>query len=201
MKNFLQKGEIVTVPAPADVSSGDFVTVGGFAGVAQMDAASGDDVAIVRTGIFTLPKATGAAWAKGDPLYWAAGTSKFTTVASGNLPAGVAAEAAESADTEGAVALVPAGSALRTVAGQATTVTASDTVVTGLSQLVAVVATLDSDPGDDPMLVSASIGDQAGSPDAGSFLLKTWKNTSGTDPTPAAASTFSKRVNWIAYGY
>jgi hypothetical protein len=51
------------------------------------------------------------------------------------------------------------------------------------------------------MLVSASIGDQAGTPAAGSFLLKTWKNTGGTDPTPAAASTFSKKVNWIAYGY
>jgi hypothetical protein len=48
--------------------------------------------------------------------------------------------------------------------------------------------------------VSASIGDQAGSPASGSFLLKTWKNTGGTDPTPAVATTFSKKVNWIAIG-
>ncbi len=85
--------------------------------------------------------------------------------------------------------------------GQATTVAASDTIVTGLSTLVSVVATLDSDPVDDPEWVSASIGDQAGAPAAGSFLLKTWKNTGGTDPTPAAATTFSKKVNWMAWGY
>lgn len=86
------------------------------------------------------------------------------------------------------------------VAGQSTTVAASDTIVTGLSLLVGVVATLDSDPVDDPFMVTASIGDQAGTPAAGSFLLKTWKNTGGTDPTPAAATTFSKKVNWWAFG-
>jgi len=84
--------------------------------------------------------------------------------------------------------------------GQATTVTASDTVVTGLATVVAVMASLDSDPVDDPFMASASIGDQAGSPAAGSVYIKTWKNTGGTDPTPAAATTFSKKVNWIAIG-
>lgn len=84
--------------------------------------------------------------------------------------------------------------------GQQTTVAASDTVVTGLSTVVAVIASLDSDPGDDPFMASASIGDQAGSPAAGSIYIKTWKNTGGTDPTPAAATTFSKKVNWIAIG-
>lgn len=84
--------------------------------------------------------------------------------------------------------------------GQLTTVTAADTVATGLATVVAVVATLDADPGDDPMLVSATIGDQAGTPAAGSVIIKTWKNTGGTDPTPVAASTFSKKVNWIAIG-
>jgi hypothetical protein len=84
--------------------------------------------------------------------------------------------------------------------GRHTTVAASDTVVTGLATVVAVIATLESDPVDDPFMVSASIGDQAGTPAAGSVLIKTWKNTGGTDPTPAAATTFSKVVNWIAVG-
>lgn len=84
--------------------------------------------------------------------------------------------------------------------GRHTTVAASDTVVTGLATVVSVVAVLDSDPGDNPMLVSASIGDQAGTPAAGSILIKTWQNTTGTDPTPVAATTFSKVVNWIAIG-
>lgn len=89
---------------------------------------------------------------------------------------------------------------LKIVGGQLTTVTASDTVVTGLSTVVAVIASLESDPVDDPMLVSAQIGDQAGTPAAGSVIIKTWKNTGGTDPTPAAAGTFGKLVNWIAIG-
>ena len=90
-------------------------------------------------------------------------------------------------------------SGYKIVRGVHTTVTASDTVVTGLSTVVAIVATLESDPGDNPLLVSASIGDQAGAPAAGSVLIKTWK-TDGTDPTPVAATTFSKKVNWVAIG-
>jgi hypothetical protein len=86
------------------------------------------------------------------------------------------------------------------VAGQMTTATATDTVVTGLATVVACGATLDADPGDDPMLVSATIGDQAGAPAAGSIIVKTWKNTGGTDPTPLAATTFTKKINWWAYG-
>lgn len=84
--------------------------------------------------------------------------------------------------------------------GQHTTVAAADTVVTGLTTVIAVIATLDSDPVDDPFMVSASIGDQSAAPVAGSVYIKTWKNTGGTDPTPAAATTFSKKVNWIAIG-
>jgi len=83
--------------------------------------------------------------------------------------------------------------------GQHTTVAASDTVATGLATVVSVVAVLDDDPGDDPLFVTASIGDQAGAPAAGSVLIKSWA-TNGTDPTPIAASTFTKKVNWIAIG-
>lgn len=90
-------------------------------------------------------------------------------------------------------------STLRFAAGQATTASASDTIVTGLTTVVGVIATYDTDPADANMQVSASIGDQAGTPAAGSILLKTWKHD-GTDPTPVAASTFSKKVNWLAWG-
>ena len=90
--------------------------------------------------------------------------------------------------------------AMKIARGVHTTVAAADTVVTGLTTVVAVVACLQSDPVDDPMLVTATIGDQAGTPAAGSVIIKTWKNTGGTDPTPAAATTFSKVVNWIAVG-
>lgn len=83
--------------------------------------------------------------------------------------------------------------------GQHTTVDENDTVVTGLTTVVAVVASLDSDPVDGAMYVTASIGDQAGAPAAGSVLIKTWKNTDA-DATHVAATTFSMKVNWIAIG-
>jgi hypothetical protein len=93
-----------------------------------------------------------------------------------------------------------AGTPFKFARGQFTTVTAADTVVTGLTTAVSVVASLEADPTDNPFMVSAQIGDQAGAPAAGSIIIKTWQNTGGTDPTPAAATTFGKKVNWIAIG-
>jgi hypothetical protein len=87
--------------------------------------------------------------------------------------------------------------------GQHTTVAASDTVVTGLSRVLQVTATLQDDPTDTASLAAATIGDQAGTPAAGSVLIKTWKPTTGGasgNPTLVAATAFSKKVNWIAVG-
>lgn len=95
--------------------------------------------------------------------------------------------------------LLAADSALRVAAGQHTTVDADDTVVTGLDEVTAVVAVLDDDPVDGAMHVTATIGDQAGSPAAGSVQIKTWKSTDA-DATLIAATTFGKKVNWIAIG-
>jgi hypothetical protein len=92
------------------------------------------------------------------------------------------------------------GQVLKFARGQLTTVTAADTVVTGLATVVAVVASLESDPTDNPFMASAQIGDQAGAPAAGAIIIKTWQNSAGTDPTPAAATTFGKKVNWVAIG-
>lgn len=92
------------------------------------------------------------------------------------------------------------GAGYRIARGQATTATASDTVVTGLTTVVAVVASLDSAPVIGCDRGTGSIGDQAGSPAAGSILIQTWKPTATGDATPIAATTFSKKVNWIAIG-
>lgn len=85
-------------------------------------------------------------------------------------------------------------------AGQKTTESASDTVVTGLASVSAAVAVLDSDPVLTCQYATASIGDQAGTPAAGSILIKTWMPTAANDATPTAATTFTKKVNWIAFG-
>lgn len=101
------------------------------------------------------------------------------------------------AQNQGAVIAI--GGGMKLARGQLTTVTATDTVVTGLATVVSVVASYETDPADANSYVSAQIGDQAGAPAAGSIIIKTWKQ-SGTDPTPIAADAFSKKVNWIAIG-
>ncbi len=109
-------------------------------------------------------------------------------------------------DKTAALAAVPPEGLLGVAAGyklargQHTTVAAVDTVVTGLATVVAVVAVLDSDPTLDPLFVTASIGDQAGAPAAGSIYIKSWQATAANDCTPIAATTFGKKVNWIAVG-
>ena len=88
---------------------------------------------------------------------------------------------------------------LRIATGVLTTASAADTVVTGLTTITACFATYSTDPADANTFVSATKGDQAGSPAAGSIIVKTWK-TDGTDPTPTAADAFSKLVNLLAIG-
>lgn len=79
-------------------------------------------------------------------------------------------------------------------------VTGTATVVTGLTTVVAVIATPQSDPdGVALAAVSATIGDQAGAPAAGSVILKCWKVTAVNDATLIAA-TAAQNVNWIAVG-
>lgn len=81
-------------------------------------------------------------------------------------------------------------------------VAASDTIVTGLATVVAVIAQWRDAPTLKQMFVVASIGDQAGAPAAGSVLIKTYKPTATGDVTPIAATDFTDNlsINWIAVG-
>jgi predicted RecA/RadA family phage recombinase len=191
------------------VSAGRPVLAGGRLAIALRDIPAGESDEVLVAGRVRGVKAN-EAWAVGDLVGWDAngnpavgdaGSGCWTKDAANwdaGYQGGVVEKAAGATDEVGIFDL---SGQLRTARGQHTTVAASDTVVTGLSKVVSVVAALDSDPVDDPMLVTASIGDQAGSPASGSIQIKTWKNTGGTDPTPAAATTFAKKVNWIAVGY
>lgn len=79
-------------------------------------------------------------------------------------------------------------------------VTGTATVVTGLATVVAVIATPQADlDGDTLAGVSATIGNQAGAPAAGSVILKCWKNNADGDASMVAANA-AKDVNWIAIG-
>lgn len=201
MKTLVQDGDVVPLTAPYDVLSGRGFLVDGVFAVAMADALSGAAVEGRVRGVFDLVKIGSQAWTLGQTVHWDNTNKRLTGVAAGNRRVGVAMAAVGSGagETTGRVLLLPEGGGGKIVHGQHTTVTAADTIVTGLGALAGVVATLDADPADDPFLVTASIGDQAGAPAAGSFLLKTWKNTGGTDPTPVAATTFARKVNWIAF--
>lgn len=79
---------------------------------------------------------------------------------------------------------------------------ASDTVVTGLATVVAVIAAFDSAPTVKQLFCAAQIGDQAGSPAAGSILIKTYKPTAVNDVTPTPATDFTDNlvIAWLAIG-
>ena len=94
MKNYIQSGDTITVPAPADVKSGSLVVVGDLCGVAEFSAAAGDAVEITTKGVFTLPKVPAQAWTVGAKLYFVAADQQVTTTATGNTFIGHAVEAA-----------------------------------------------------------------------------------------------------------
>ena len=87
------------------------------------------------------------------------------------------------------------------IARGAAAVTGTLTVVTGLTKVISVNATSETDPDGVALAeVSSQVGDQAGSPAAGSVILKTWKVTATNDATLIAA-TVAKTINWVAIGY
>lgn len=86
MKNYIQRGDTLTVAAPAAVKSGDFVQVGRIRGVAVTDAASGADVELCTSGVYRLEKLGSEAFASvGLPVYVVLsgnGVKKVTTASS-----------------------------------------------------------------------------------------------------------------------
>lgn len=104
-KNFIQPGDTVTVPAPADVTSGSGVLVGALFGVAAFDAKSGVDVELNTKGVYTLPKTSAQAWTVGAKVYWDG--SKCTTAdgSGANTLIGHALVAAASPSATGVVRL------------------------------------------------------------------------------------------------
>jgi predicted RecA/RadA family phage recombinase len=92
MKNYIQPGEAITIPAPAAVVSGAGVTVGSLFGVANADAANGEPVVLSTVGVFELPKVAADAIAVGEPIYFDAGEASNDD--SAGIKVGVALAAA-----------------------------------------------------------------------------------------------------------
>lgn len=107
MRNYIQPGENLTLPAPAAIASGEATLIGAIFGVASNDAALGADVAFVTTGVFTLPKVAVDDVTLGAPLYWDAAAKKVTIDddSGANNRVGAAVTAAAAATTTVSVRL------------------------------------------------------------------------------------------------
>ena len=101
MKNFIQAGRTVTVPAPTGGAlSSDPVLVGSLFGVAAYTAAQGAPLEIQTEGVFDLPKAASITFAIGDKVYFDPVAETVTSVATGGTKLiGQALAVAGSADT------------------------------------------------------------------------------------------------------
>lgn len=166
-------------------------------GVVQNTPAAGEAVQLRTVGITKVK--LGGTVTRGDRLGPKSDGTALSIGTGVGEGAGIALQSGVIGDII-SMLLVPQAGGYKIARGQATTVAASDTIVTGLNTVVAVVAVLDDDPVAGCQDVTASIGNQAGAPAAGSFLLKTWKSTATADTALIAATTFGKKVNWIAVG-
>lgn len=108
--NYKGSGDLITVPAPAAVSSGHIVVVNTqLFGVATADAGSGADVALRRGGVWEFDKVTGAngSGLVGAIAYWDNTGKQITTSATSNTKVGVFTKDAVSTAVKATVALNP----------------------------------------------------------------------------------------------
>lgn len=106
MKNMVQAGVNLTLPAPNDVLSGDGVVIGAIAGVAAIDALSGESVDVVTEGVFEMPKVAADAFEIGDVVHFDTIT-KLVTADATDPKIGVAVTVGAIDDATVAVRLVP----------------------------------------------------------------------------------------------
>ena len=102
---YQDEADLITVPAPANVTSDFGVLVGELFGIAVHDALLGEDVTIATEGAFWVEKVSAQAWSVGAAVYWDNTAKLFTTVATSNKKVGVAIVAANNPSTRGVVRL------------------------------------------------------------------------------------------------
>jgi predicted RecA/RadA family phage recombinase len=97
---FIHDGKSIDYTPGADVAAGDVVVQNDLLGVAKLDIAANTLGALAVTGVFDVPKATGAGTAigAGAKVYWNATAKQATTTATGNKYLGKTIKAAVDAD-------------------------------------------------------------------------------------------------------
>jgi predicted RecA/RadA family phage recombinase len=124
MKNqvFAEGRSVVYTNAGSAILAGALVKIGARYGVASVDIANGASGVVQLIGVYNLKKEASETWAVGDKLFVKESSMGLTKTALGNVPAGFAHRAAESADVLGDVNL-----GAQAEAGQAVVIAAIST--------------------------------------------------------------------------
>lgn len=96
---FYQTGDVIDYTAAEALSCGDVVDLSTRIGVAGADIARDAAGPVQVTGVYRIPKASGAVTV-GQALYWAKSAKNLTTTADSNTPAGWAVAPAASEDPD-----------------------------------------------------------------------------------------------------
>ncbi|OJF93650.1 DUF2190 family protein [Pararhizobium antarcticum] len=106
MKNYIQNGHVITMPAAAGgIASGDGLIVGSLFGVALHSAAEGEALEVATEGVYRLPKASTAVLSVGTRVAWDNTAKNINLPGAGRFPVGIAIEAAGNGLTSVAVRL------------------------------------------------------------------------------------------------
>ncbi len=106
MKNWIQPGDVLELTAPGGgVVSGTGVLIGALLVIPVVTAVAGEKFNGVVTGVVQHAKVSAQTWTEGQRLYWNAGLSQVTSVATDGPFIGVAATVAANPSTTGKVLL------------------------------------------------------------------------------------------------
>jgi len=106
MKNFIQHGHYLSVPAPAGGAlTGEGLLSGNIFGVVAHSAGPGELLELALVGVYNLPKPTAAVLAVGARVAWDNTAKNINMPGAGRYPVGVATEAAGNGTTSVAVRL------------------------------------------------------------------------------------------------
>lgn len=88
MKNYIQRGHVLSAIAPYPLASGEGAKIGTLFGVACGAALAGASVELCREGVFELAAVSADAGGIGAKVYWNDTERRITTTANGNLLVG-----------------------------------------------------------------------------------------------------------------
>lgn len=106
MKNYVQRGDVLELTAPAGgVVSGNGYKIGRFFAVATVTAAVGEKFSGVIEGVVDIAKVAAEPWSEGLLIYWNSGSSLATSISTTALLIGTAVRTEANPTSTGRVKL------------------------------------------------------------------------------------------------